>query len=111
MLNITTKKEPSLFESDSIENKHITAEACVHHLWFSAEDYKQQGNFIKCNPSIKSAQNRNALIQALHNNQIDIIATDHASHTLEEKQQDYQDAPAGLPLVEHALLSLLDHVK
>lgn len=111
VLHITTEKELSLFEAGALENKHITAEACVHHLWFSDQDYPQLGNFIKCNPSIKSANDRDALIQALHTNQIDIIATDHAPHTLAEKKQDYNDAPAGLPLVEHALLSLLDHVK
>ena len=111
VLHITTEKELSLFEAGPIENKHITAEACVHHLWFSDKDYPQQGNFIKCNPSIKLSSDRDALIEALHSNQIDIIATDHAPHTLQEKQQDYNQAPAGLPLVQHALLSLLDHVK
>ncbi|MGS2716886.1 dihydroorotase [Eionea flava] len=111
VLHITTEKELSLFEAGPIENKHITAEACVHHLWFCNEDYARLGNFIKCNPSIKSSSDRDALIQALHNQTIDIIATDHAPHTLNEKQVDYNQAPAGLPLVEHALLSLLDHVK
>ena len=111
VLHITTEKELSLFEAGPIEGKHITAEACVHHLWFSDQDYPRLGNLIKCNPAIKSSNDRDALIKALHNNQIDIIATDHAPHTLEEKQQDYNQAPAGLPLVEHALLSLLDHVK
>jgi len=111
VLHITTEKELSLFEPGAIENKHITAEACVHHLWFSNQDYPRLGNLIKCNPAIKSSQDRDALIKALHNNQIDIIATDHAPHTREEKQADYTQAPAGLPLVEHALLSLLDHVK
>ena len=110
VLHITTAKELSLFDSGAIENKHITAEACVHHLWFSEEDYSALGNQIKCNPAIKSSTDRDALIQALHNNQIDIIATDHAPHTWQEKQNDYQQAPAGLPLVEHALLSLFDHV-
>ena len=111
VLHITTEKELSLFEAGPIENKHITAEACVHHLWFSEQDYSRLGNLIKCNPSIKSSKDRDALIQALHTNQIDIIATDHAPHTLEEKQQDYNQAPAGLPLVEQALLSLLESVK
>jgi dihydroorotase len=111
VLHITTAKELSLFEAGPIEGKYITAEACVHHLWFSDQDYSRLGNFIKCNPSIKSSTDRDALMQALHTNQIDIIATDHAPHTLEEKQVDYNQAPAGLPLVEHALLSLLDHVK
>ena len=111
VLHITTEKELSLFEAGPIEDKHITAEACVHHLWFSDEDYPRLGNLIKCNPAIKASKDRDALIQALHTDQIDIVATDHAPHTLEEKQQDYDRAPAGLPLVEHALLSLLDHVK
>jgi dihydroorotase len=111
VLHITTEKELSLFEAGDIAKKHITAEACVHHLWFSEEDYAQRGNFIKCNPAIKASSDRDALIQALHSNKIDIIATDHAPHTLEEKQADYNQAPAGLPLVQHALLSLLDHVK
>ena len=111
VLHITTEKELALFESGPIENKRITAEACVHHLWFCDQDYPQLGNLIKCNPSIKSSSDRSALIQALHDNKIDIIATDHAPHTLEEKQQCYERAPAGLPLVEHALLSLLESVK
>lgn len=111
VLHITTEKELSLFEAGPIEGKQITAEACVHHLWFSDKDYPKLGNFIKCNPSIKLSSDRDALIKALHSNQIDIIATDHAPHTLQEKQQDYNLAPAGLPLVQHALLSLLDQVK
>ncbi len=111
VLHITTEKELSLFDSGPIENKHITAEACVHHLWFSDQDYARLGNLIKCNPSIKSQSDRDALIHALHSNQIDIIATDHAPHTLAEKQVAYDQAPAGLPLVQHALLSLLEHVK
>jgi len=111
VLHITTEKELSLFEAGPIENKRITAEACVHHLWFSEEDYAALGNQIKCNPAIKASTDRDALIQALHTNKIDIIATDHAPHTWEEKQVDYNQAPAGLPLVEHALLTLFDHVK
>ncbi|MFT5815356.1 MAG: dihydroorotase [Psychroserpens sp.] len=111
LLHITTAKELSLFEAGPIENKNITAEACVHHLWFSDDDYSTLGNQIKCNPAIKSVADRAALIQALHTNQIDITATDHAPHTWQEKQNDYNQAPAGLPLVEHALLSLFDHVK
>ena len=79
-------------------------------MWFCDQDYSRLGNFIKCNPAIKAQRDRDALIQALHSNQIDIIATDHAPHTLEEKQVEYDNAPAGLPLVQHALLSLLDHV-
>lgn len=82
----------------------------MHHLWFSDQDYARLGNLIKCNPAIKSKNDRDALIRALHTGQIDIIATDHAPHTLLEKQVDYDQAPAGLPLVQHALLSLLEHV-
>ena len=111
VLHITTEKELSLFEAGNIEDKHITAEACVHHLWFSSDDYPALGNQIKCNPAIKSVRDRDALINALHTNQIDIIATDHAPHTWQEKQVEYSKAPAGLPLVEHALLTLFDHVK
>jgi len=111
VLHITTEKELSLFEAGPIENKHITAEVCVHHLWFSDQDYSRLGNLIKCNPSIKSSKDRDALMQALYTNQIDIIATDHAPHTLLKKLQDYMHAPAGLPLVEQALLSLLESVK
>lgn len=111
VLHITTEKELSLFEAGPIKNKHITAEACVHHLWFNDRDYASLGNLIKCNPSIKSKNDRDALIHALHTNQIDIVATDHAPHSLAEKMVDYERAPAGLPLVQHALLSLLEHVK
>ncbi|WP_299197616.1 dihydroorotase [uncultured Amphritea sp.] len=110
VLHITTAQELNLFEAGPVTGKSITAEACVHHLWFSDEDYPALGNLIKCNPSIKTSRDRNALIQALHTGQIDIIATDHAPHTWEEKNRSYMQAPAGLPLVEHALLSLLDHV-
>ena len=110
VLHITTAKELSLFEVGPITGKQITAEACVHHLWFSDKDYRTLGNLIKCNPAIKSSTDNLALMQALHTGQIDIIATDHAPHTWSEKQLDYAKAPAGMPLVESALLSLLDHV-
>ncbi|WP_231902528.1 dihydroorotase [Microbulbifer thermotolerans] len=111
VLHITSEKELTLFEPGPIQNKHITAEACVHHLWFNDQDYPRLGNLIKCNPSIKSRRDQSALIHALHTNRIDIIATDHAPHTWEEKQLDYDQAPAGLPLVQHALLILLEQVK
>jgi len=111
VLHITTEKELSLFTKGDIANKSITAEACVHHLYFSEQDYEALGNLIKCNPAIKANTDRDALVNAVKNNQIDIIATDHAPHTWQEKQTDYVNAPAGLPLVEHALLSLLEHVK
>lgn len=110
VLHITTEKELSLFETGAVVGKQITAEACVHHLWFNQKDYKEKGNLIKCNPSIKTSNDQKALFGALHSGQIDIIATDHAPHTWTEKQADYDNAPAGLPLVESALLSLLDHV-
>ena len=110
VLHITTAKELDLFACGDIAKKNITAEACVHHLWFSDQDYGRLGNLIKCNPAIKTAADRGALINALHTGQIDIVATDHAPHTWQEKQTDYLSAPAGLPLVESALLSLIDHV-
>ena len=111
VLHITTAKELGLFEPGPIENKKITAEACVHHLWFNQYDYEQKGNLIKCNPSIKSESDCHALLQGVREGRIDIIATDHAPHTWEEKQQDFMKAPAGLPLVQHALLSLLEQIQ
>ena len=108
VLHLTTEKEMSLFKSGEIDGKNITAEVCVHHLFFSENDYALKGNFIKCNPSIKKESDRQALIKAVNDNLIDIIATDHAPHTLEEKQQHYLKAPAGLPLVQHMLPTLLD---
>jgi len=111
VLHITTAKELALFDTGDIRDKSITAEACVHHLWFSSKDYAELGNLIKCNPSIKSPNDRDALLAALNTGQIDIIATDHAPHTWQEKQVSYEQAPAGLPLVQHALLTLFDHVR
>lgn len=111
VLHITTEKELALFEPGPVEGKHITAEACVHHLWFCDEDYPQLGNLIKCNPAIKKRSDRDAILQALKEGRIDIVATDHAPHTWDEKQQPYPNAPAGLPLVQHALLTMMDHVK
>lgn len=111
VLHITTEKELGLFAPGPIQGKNITAEACVHHLWFCKDDYSRLGNLIKCNPAIKNASDRDAIVNALHDGRIDIIATDHAPHTWDEKQVDYNKAPAGLPLVQHALLSLLDQVK
>ena len=111
VLHITTEKELALFEPGPVEGKHITAEACVHHLWFCDEDYPQLGNLIKCNPAIKKRSDRDAILQALKEGRIDIVATDHAPHTWDEKKQPYPNAPAGLPLVQHALLTMMDHVK
>ena len=110
VLHITTAKELALFDEGPIQDKRITAEACVHHLWFSNKDYAALGNQIKCNPAVKYPSDRDALLAALNTGKIDIIATDHAPHTWEEKQVPYEQAPAGLPLVQHALLSLFDHV-
>lgn len=111
VLHITTKKELDLFQPGPVSGKAITAEACVHHLWFCDEDYAEKGNLIKCNPAVKSAEDRAGLIAALSDGRIDIIATDHAPHTWEEKQSPYPNAPAGLPLVQHALPTLFDQVK
>ncbi|MDX3773358.1 dihydroorotase [Chromatiaceae bacterium AAb-1] len=108
VLHITTARELSLFEPGPLANKRITAEACVHHLWFSDQDYPVLQNQIKCNPAIKTAADRTALLAAIADGRIDIIATDHAPHTLAEKQLPYLQAPAGLPLVQHPLLMLLE---
>lgn len=109
VLHISTEKELSLFSNEiPLEQKMITAEACVHHLWFSEEDYAEKGNFIKWNPAVKKASDREAIFQAVLDNRIDVIATDHAPHTLEEKAQSYFKAPAGGPLVQHALLAMLE---
>ncbi|KZN43611.1 dihydroorotase [Pseudoalteromonas luteoviolacea] len=111
VLHITTAKEMDLFEPGPIDGKQITAEACVHHLWFNQSDYDRLGNLIKCNPAIKAESDRLALIEALTSGRLDIIATDHAPHTWDEKQQAFATAPAGLPLVQHALLTLFDQVE
>ena len=108
ILHLTSADEMKLFTEGEITGKKITAEVCVHHLFFSEADYETRGNFIKCNPSVKSEHDRLALIDAVQKNKIDIIATDHAPHTLEEKQQPYLQAPSGLPLNQHSLLVLLD---
>jgi dihydroorotase len=108
VLHLTTKKEMDQFVSGEIDNKKITAEVCVHHLKFNEHDYVNLGNQIKCNPSIKREEDRAAVMAALLNDQIDIIATDHAPHTWEEKSRPYVKAPAGLPLVQHAMQILLD---
>ena len=111
VLHLTTAKEMTLFDPAPRLEKRITAEVCVHHLWFEDSQYDELGSHIKCNPAIKRAADRDALIQALNEGRIDIIATDHAPHTAEEKTGTYFEAPAGLPLVQHALLSLFDLVR
>jgi dihydroorotase len=108
ILHISTEKELTLFDNTlPLEKKLITAEACVHHLWFSDEDYKTKGNYIKWNPAVKKASDRDAIFQAVLDNRIDVIATDHAPHTIEEKEQSYFKAPSGGPLVQHALQAML----
>lgn len=108
ILHLSTAKETELLKPCDISQKQITAEVCAHHLWFSDEDYSQKGNFIKWNPSIKSIQDRETLKQAVVENRIDIIATDHAPHTLEEKSKPYLSAPSGGPLVQHSLQVMLE---
>jgi dihydroorotase len=109
ILHISTAKELELFDNTkSLKEKRITAEACIHHLWFSDADYKTKGNFIKWNPAIKKASDRDAILKAVMNNKIDVIATDHAPHTKEEKAQSYSKAPSGGPLVQHSLNAMLE---
>ena len=109
VLHISTAKELSLFDNTiPLDQKRITAEACIHHLWFSDADYATLGNLIKWNPAVKSASDREAILAAVLDNRIDVIATDHAPHTLEEKMRSYTDAPSGGPLVQHALISMLE---
>ena len=108
VLHLTTAREMALFETGPIEDKRITAEVCVHHLHFDASAYGEQGAEIKCNPAIKQTADRDALRTALAEDRIDIVATDHAPHTREEKAGSYLEAPSGLPLVQHALLMLFD---
>lgn len=112
ILHISTAKELQLFSNmRPLAEKRITAEVCVHHLHFTSEDYARLGNQVKCNPAIKSPDNREALWEALLDDRLDIIATDHAPHTWEEKQEDYAHAHAGLPLVQHPLQLMLHYVK
>jgi dihydroorotase len=112
ILHITTAKELELFTNEiPLKQKRITAEVCVHHLHFTADDYENLGYLIKCNPAIKSAENKEALWKGLLDNRLDVIATDHAPHTLEEKQGPYENAKAGLPLVQHPLLLMLSYYK
>lgn len=112
ILHISTAKELDLFSNMMpLKEKRITAEVCVHHLHFTAADYEQYGHRIKCNPAIKESSNKEALWKALKDDTLDIIATDHAPHTWEEKSQVYLKAPSGVPLVQHSLLLMLDYVK
>lgn len=109
IFHLSTAIEMELFTNKiPLEEKQITAEVCVHHLWFSNEDYKTKGNFIKWNPAVKTPEDRTTLWEALLDDRIDVIATDHAPHTLEEKQQSYLKAPSGGPLVQHAVVAMFE---
>ncbi len=109
VLHLTTARELELFDPGPTAAKSVTAEVCVHHLFFDESHYNDLGSRIKCNPAIKTAADREGLLEGVLQGRIDVIATDHAPHTLEEKNRPYFDAPAGLPLVQHALLTLLEH--
>ena len=109
VFHVSTEKETHLFSNKKpLAEKKITAEVCVHHLWFSDEDYKTKGSKIKWNPAVKTKNDRDGLLKALLDDRIDVIATDHAPHTLEEKNNNYMNAPSGGPLVQHALVVLLE---
>jgi len=112
ILHISTESELQLFTNMlTLKDKRITAEVCMHHLHFTSGDYKKYGNLIKCNPAIKAPHNREAIWKALLDDRLDIIATDHAPHTWEEKNEPYEKAHAGIPLVQHSLLLMLHYFK
>lgn len=109
ILHISTEKETHLFTNDiPLKEKRITSEACIHHLWFTDADYDTKGSLIKWNPAVKTANDRDGIWKALLDDRIDVIATDHAPHTIEEKEQTYLKAPSGGPLIQHTLVSMLD---
>jgi len=109
ILHISTEKETYLFDNTTpLKDKRITAEACIHHLWFTDKDYETKGNLIKWNPAVKTQHDRDGILKAVLNGRIDVIATDHAPHTLEEKSLPYLQAPSGGPLVQHALPAMLE---
>jgi dihydroorotase len=111
ILHISTAKETSLFEAIPLTQKKITAEACIHHLWFSDADYEKLGNRIKWNPAVKTAADRDGIWNALLDGRIDVVATDHAPHTLQEKSNTYFKAPSGGPLIQHSMVAMLEFVK
>ncbi len=112
ILHISTGKETGLFDNSiPLASKKITAEACIHHLWFSDEDYARKGTLIKWNPAVKTANDRDQIWKAVLDDRIDVVATDHAPHTWEEKQNSYFKAPSGGPLVQHALVAMLEKYK
>ncbi|MGL1887992.1 MAG: dihydroorotase [Reichenbachiella sp.] len=110
VLHISTAKETGLFDNSiPLKDKKITSEACIHHMWFSEEDYVTKGGNIKWNPAVKTAYDRDVVFQAMLDDKIDVIATDHAPHTLEEKSGDYMSCPSGGPLVQHGLPAMMEH--
>lgn len=112
ILHISTAIETFLFDNSiPLEKKRITSEACIHHLWFSDADYAKKGNWIKWNPAIKTAADRDEIFKAVFDDRIDVIATDHAPHTIEEKLLPYSKAPSGGPLVQHALIAMIEFYK
>ena len=112
IFHLSTEKETHLFRNDiPLEEKQITAEVCIHHLWFNDDDYDKKGTFIKWNPAVKAEKDRLGLWKALLDDRIDVLATDHAPHTLEEKNNVYCKAPSGGPLVQHAVMAILEKVK
>jgi dihydroorotase len=112
ILHLSTAREMNLFGNDlPLSEKRITAEACVHHLWFNHKDYTEKGTLIKWNPAVKSSVDRDAILQAVLDDRVDVIATDHAPHTWEEKQNTYFNAPSGGPLVQHSLVTMMELVK
>jgi dihydroorotase len=108
ILHISTEKETHLFESIPLEKKKITAEACIHHMWFNDSDYEKLGTLIKWNPAVKTKADQQAVFEAVLSGRIDVIATDHAPHTIEEKRNSYFKAPSGGPLVQHSLVAMLE---
>lgn len=109
ILHISTKEELDLFDNSiPLSQKRITSEACIHHMWFSRKDYNTKGNFIKWNPAVKEESDREAIFQAVLDDRIDVIATDHAPHTLAEKSNPYASAPSGGPLIQHSLQAMLE---
>ena len=112
IFHVSTEKETHLFRNDiPLEEKQITAEVCIHHLWFNDIDYDKKGTLIKWNPAVKTEKDRLGLWKALLDDRIDVLATDHAPHTLDEKSNNYKNAPSGGPLVQHAVLAILEKVK
>ena len=109
ILHISTEKELALFDNSiPLKDKRVTAEACIHHMWFDDNDYAEKGTLIKWNPAVKKASDKEAILKAVIDDRIDVIATDHAPHTLEEKQNPYFSAPSGGPLVQHSLVAMID---